>query len=48
MVVLAEQGINGIIREVMIRSLRDSKIRVETIAGTLQPKPKINGETDLP
>ncbi len=47
-VVLAEQGMNGMSKDVIIRSLRDSRVRVEKMAGTLQPKPRINGDTDFP
>ena len=43
-----KQGIKGIRRQVRILSRLDSKMRVERIAGTLQPKPRIKGDTDFP
>ena len=44
MVVRAEQGMNGMRSEVRTRSRRDSRMRVATMAGTLQPNPRMNGD----
>ncbi len=47
-VVLAAQGIKGMSKAVMMRSLLDSRILVAMMAGTLQPNPRMKSGTDLP
>lgn len=39
---------NGIMKIVSIRSRLDSSMRVERIAGTVQPKPTRSGTNDFP
>ena len=44
----AEQVTNGITSMVTKRSREFSSVRVAMMAGTLQPKPRIRGTTELP
>ena len=44
----AEHGMNGMRSEVRMRSRCDSSIRVETMAGTLQPNAVISGTEAFP
>ncbi len=44
----AEHDMNGLIRMVIMRLLRLSMLRLDIMAGTLQPNPITSGMNDLP